>query len=399
MMTQVCAICSSSDSRILVDLGETPIAGDFSPTLKKRVNYRLRVRFCNRCSHGEIVDKLDPEILYDKSFSYISSSSPGLLEYFSHVILSVSKYAGVTSAASSWLDIGSNDGSLLDSVKNAGFRTFGIEPAASQAAISASSRKHTIYNGYCNQASFDYLGQSSFDVISILNTLSNTVDPLSILKLVASRLSEKGVVVVSTGDLESVCRGNIDYVYHEHNHYFSTTSLKKAAELVGLRIVRFERSFQKGGSVLALLKKDHSSFSTSAEQRLEPDFDYVSSIEKSLKRLEMAKVMMTHNFNKIQDSGIPILAFGASQSTTTLLSILGISDQLTAYIDDNPLKLLTHSPLGNKCVISTEMLLRVLDAQKELAIFPAAWRFFDTWVDRNLLNSHPSARLIPFSLN
>ena len=133
----------------------------------------MSVEGCLECGHHELSNKLDPDILYGKTFSYVSSSSPGLRDYFGWAVRSISDTHCLPKTKLNWLDIGSNDGSLLDIVYNSGIHaTYGIEPSEEQYLISISKDKHQISKGYACEETFQTFGKQNFDVITIFNTLS-----------------------------------------------------------------------------------------------------------------------------------------------------------------------------------------------------------------------------------
>ena len=184
-----------------------------------------------------------------------------------------------------------------------------------------------------------------FNVISILNTLSNTIDPLSILKLAEKNLADDGFIIVSTGSLEQVVAGNFDYIYHEHNHYFSEQSLHQLAENAGLKVVYLDMSTEKGGSwLLFLVKVDHPLTSKQFTTNRTWEW-YKTHFDHSLNSYDIYIRGVNDHLSTLQYQFLSV--FGASQSVTSYLLNSKLDEKVHFYVDDNPVKLLTYSPLGN----------------------------------------------------
>ena len=327
-----CSICGSTDFEQLADFGLSPIAGDYLSSSTPRHQYPLNVVICKSCCHAELSYKLSPDLLYGPGFSYVSRSSPGLLEYFSFIVNYTKKYL-TSSSDSAWLDIGSNDSSLLDLAYKSGFITYGIEP--SSAYIERAASPHEIINSYADSLAFKAFRGRKFDVISVLNTLSNTLDPLDLFKKLSENLSSNGILVVSTGLLDDICSGNIDYIYHEHNHYFSVSSLSALANASNLQLVDVQFNPQKGGSVLSV-------FSTIGRYPLHDPGSliasdsrgYIDSYNASLSRFRSTIQLSVLPLLTRADSFDHVCVFGASQSVTSLLLKAHIPDQFSFYVDD-----------------------------------------------------------------
>ena len=398
----VCSVCGSKDIRTLIDLQTTPIAGEFLGQAKEREKYPLKVQICENCCHAELETKLEPELLYGSSFSYVSSSSPGLEQYFEYIIKLASIKLNIDSLKS-WLDIGSNDGLLLDIAHKNGFKTYGIEPSATQAEQSKKKRIHNIENDYATDDAFEKLGEDSYKIISILNTLSNCINPMPILAKAKEFLAEDGIIFISTGELDAICDGNIDYIYHEHNHYFSTSSIKAAADQLSLEVIHLERTKQKGGSILVGLtncdKKINEEAAICDEDKYKSGEDYIDAISKSIKKMEAIKTELKNQLKKWKGENRLIACFGASQSTSTLVHLLEVGEHVNCYVDDNAQKLLTFSPEYNKPVISTEMLLSEASKGNLIGIVPGGWRFAEQWSTRHDLDSIKEIDIFEMYLN
>jgi hypothetical protein len=216
-------------------------------------------------------------------------------------------------------------------------------------------------------------------------------------------LAEDGIVIVSTGELDAICDGNIDYIYHEHNHYFSASSIKAAAGKLGLEVAHLERTQQKGGSILIGLRNDEKKaikeVTICGKGKYKCSKDYIDAIGKRLKKMEAIKIELKNQIKEWESENRLIACFGASQSTSTLVHLLEVGEKVNCYVDDNVQKLLTFSPENNKPVISTEMLLGEARKGKLIGVIPGGWRFTEQWSRKHGIDSINEVEIFEMYLN
>src|SRR3989442_9647142 len=90
--------------------------------------YPLELHFCPDCHHLQLGHVVDPKILYQNSYSYVSATSSKFVE---HLRLYASDMVDRFSLKSGGLvaDIGSNDGTCLRFFAEAGMSGLGVAPA------------------------------------------------------------------------------------------------------------------------------------------------------------------------------------------------------------------------------------------------------------------------------
>ena len=119
-----CRICNSKDTKLAIDLGKQPLANKYPKNnyeIKKEKKYNLKVFFCNHCKAGQIQKIIDRNILF-KDYYYLSSVNKKLKEHFIKLSKKLIKYEFV-------VDIGSNDGILLEPLKKLKINAIGVDPS------------------------------------------------------------------------------------------------------------------------------------------------------------------------------------------------------------------------------------------------------------------------------
>ena len=148
------------------------------------------------------------------------------------------------------MDIGCNDGSLLDFFKEKGAITFGIEPTG--AYIDAQIKGHTIVNDFFTEdiakALLEKHGYPDFisftNVFAHIEDLKGVIDALKIL-------SDKNTkVIIENHYLGAVLNSyQFDTFYHEHPRTYSHRSFMYIAETLGKGIINVDFPSRYGGNI------------------------------------------------------------------------------------------------------------------------------------------------------
>jgi 2-polyprenyl-3-methyl-5-hydroxy-6-metoxy-1,4-benzoquinol methylase len=137
------------------------------------------------------------------------------------------------------LELASNDGCQLDFFRDAGFQTFGIDPAQNICDI-AKTKGHIIICDYWGQKEFSSLPKY-FDIILAQNVLAHVPDPMIFVKKCKEYMREDTILYLQTSQCEMYIRNEFDTIYHEHMSFFTLESFKTLAENAGLTITSMKK--------------------------------------------------------------------------------------------------------------------------------------------------------------
>ena len=136
------------------------------------------------------------------------------------------------------LEIGCAMGFFLQAAQEAGWRVQGVE--FSDHAASAARRRFNlpVITGLLKDARFP---DASFDVVVMWDLIEHVPEPVSLMREVVRLLRPAGLIVLSTGDVESLLArlsGPRWHLYHlpEHLSFFSPVTITQLLESSGLRV-------------------------------------------------------------------------------------------------------------------------------------------------------------------
>ena len=139
-MKKQCLVCDSVNVEKFLDLGETALANQFLSADKidlKEPKYPLRVGFCHECGHVQLMQAVPPLEMFE-NYLYISSASDTLKNHLWDLSEDVVRRYGL-GAADRVIDIGCNDGTLLQGFRRYGGEKVGVDPAQNLAELAAAS--------------------------------------------------------------------------------------------------------------------------------------------------------------------------------------------------------------------------------------------------------------------
>ena len=133
-----CVVCGTPAVRPFLDLGRTALANKFLTAQELAVDeprYPLRVGFCERCGHVQLTDLVPPRAMFE-DYLYVSAASDTLRRHLFDLSEAIAARYLLT-GNDLVIDIGCNDGTLLQGFARFGVRTLGVDPAENlKAALS-----------------------------------------------------------------------------------------------------------------------------------------------------------------------------------------------------------------------------------------------------------------------
>ncbi|MDO8743331.1 MAG: hypothetical protein Q7J30_02140, partial [Candidatus Azambacteria bacterium] len=173
-----CRICQSANLVKILDLGEMPLANAFlrkEDLNKPELKFPLVVYFCHDCGLLQLLDVVDPEILF-RHYYYLTSTSQPLAEHFQELGKNLADRF-IESKNDLVMEIGGNDAVLLDSIKNR-CRVLNIEPAKNVAGMSREKGVDTIDDYFGAELAKKVLKKQGSAKVVVANNVIAHIDDL-----------------------------------------------------------------------------------------------------------------------------------------------------------------------------------------------------------------------------
>ena len=337
-----CRGCFGKNIVKFLDLGAVPLAGGFlkKNEIKREKKYPLKVYCCEECGLVQILDIIDPAVLFKKYF-YLSSVIKSLSEHF-RIYAKYLKREYLKKPSSRLLEFGCNDGVLLQYLKDK--QAYGIDPSRNVSEI-ARKKGFKVWTGYFNQKfARKILGEiGRMDIVTGSNVFAHIDDIHEIIKAAKIILKPEGVLIVEVHYLKDLLeKFQYDTIYHEHLCYFSVGALKKMFETEKMRIIDVIHLDMHGGGIRVVVANVNSSHkekkSVSDFMKKEKDIN-LRRLKNFGKHCQKHRKRLISLLSQIKKRNQRIVGYGAPGRGTILLNYCGIGKNFLDYIVDvSPLR-------------------------------------------------------------
>jgi SAM-dependent methyltransferase len=341
-------LCGGQRLTLVLELVPTPPANAFvsrDELNRRQCCFPLDVFFCEDCCHAQILDVVNPAVLFE-NYVYVSGTSPVFVAHFESYARSILDQFK-PAAGSLVLDIGSNDGTLLRFFQQAGMQVLGVDPARSIAEEATRKGIKTLPAFFSPQLAADIRSKhGAAKVITANNVFAHIDDLESIVEGVRTLLASDGVFVFEVSYLADVFEKTLfDTIYHEHLDYHSVKPLVPFFQRLGMELIEAVRIGSHGGSLrgMAQLKGGPHRVGKSVAEAIAGEkklgLDHAETFYQFGRNINALKTAVGKLLRDLKAAGKRIAGFGAPAKLTTLMYHFEIGPDLIDFIvDDSPLK-------------------------------------------------------------
>jgi 2-polyprenyl-3-methyl-5-hydroxy-6-metoxy-1,4-benzoquinol methylase len=220
---------------------------------------------------------------------------------------------------SSILEVGCGGCTLLEQYKQDGFEVLGVDP--SPIALKAGIEKNIdIVPEFFPSTKIS----KEYDAIFHSDVLEHVTDPIKFLADQKNQLSVNGLVFISIPDCnESIAKGDISMIIHQHINYFDNESLRNCIEASGLKVISIQTA-KYGGSLYAC-----------AQNSNEQHFEQKIGQDKYDEFIELTHSCSSKLTTYIKDSitAGESLGFYAPLRALPYISLLGLTENIRFFDD------------------------------------------------------------------
>lgn len=373
-----CRACAGPAGAVF-DLGQHYLPDFISPVAKWPASKKwpLKMVKCSTCHLLQLEKTTPRELLYHDRYGFKS----GVNEAIRADLNDITGYAlRHRQQASSWLDIASNDGTLLSYVPSTIYRV-GIDPLK-QFADEARTHANEIIPDYFSPK---LLGHMLFDVVTSVSVFYDLEDPGEFVRGVRDVLGRDGVWVIQQNYAADMITSNaIDNVCHEHITYFSVFPLQWLLLANGMEINDVAYSPVNGGCVRTLVShRGRYPVNDSVELALQKErqlgLHHPATYERWFRDVQRELTLTRRLIVRATSMGERVYIYGASTRGGTILQMMQADRSVLPYaVDRNPAKVGKIMAQVNVPIISEEKMRA--DHPEYLLVGP--WFFKDVFLRR-----------------
>lgn len=345
-----CRNCHHLLSLPFVDLGTSPPSNAFislEQLNEAEVWFPLRVMVCEHCWLVQTIDYVGTQELFNPDYVYFSSFSKTWLEHAKKYVNAVVNRFQLDER-SYVVEIGANDGYLLQYILEKNIPCLGIEPTSSTALAAQQKGIPILEDFFGVQLAQNLIQTGKYaDLIVANNVLAHVPDINDFIAGIRMLLKPQGVVTLEFPSLTSLIEGRqFDTIYHEHFSYLSLTVVNQMLQQHELQIFDLEKLDTHGGSLRVFAQ--NVSTGHQLQVNVVKDFllyeekigiqtpSYYNGFQSSVEQIKndfIRFLIEAKNLNK------KVIGYGAAAKGNTLLNFSGVRPDLMSFIvDRNPAK-------------------------------------------------------------
>jgi SAM-dependent methyltransferase len=340
-----CRFCNTALTQVFLDLGAAPASNSFlkpEELNRPEVYYPLKLFVCPDCFLVQVDEVKRSAEIFSSEYVYFSSFSSTWLAHAKAYVEATLPRLGL-GKDSLVMEIASNDGYLLQYVREAGVPALGIEPTASTASAARAKGIESLEEffgvGLAERLASE--GRRA-DLIIGNNVLAHVPDINDFVGGLRIALKPGGLVNMEFPHLYRLVESaQFDTVYHEHFSYLSLSSVRRIFAAQGLRVFDCEELPTHGGSL-----RIHARLEADPLARDTVRLDAVLRLEQSAGMLttayyqgfqERAERIRAELLGFLAEQTLArkkVAAYGAAAKGNTLLNFCGVKPGQVAFVCD-----------------------------------------------------------------
>jgi|SaaInlStandDraft_4_1057021.scaffolds.fasta_scaffold00458_7 NDP-4-keto-2,6-dideoxyhexose 3-C-methyltransferase len=374
-----CRLCGSSSLQDTLSLGNQYI-NDFVPEerIGKGLTAPLDLMMCDNCSLIQLRHTAPQELLYSRFYWYRSGVTDIMRRALRDVSSQIESMIHLA-VGDVVLDIGANDGTLLETYAVDGLIKVGCEPADNLVDLLSEKTEYVMHDFWVHSSYEKHMkkweiSNNKAKVITAIGMFYDLEDPNQFINDAAKALSEDGIFVAQLMCLGSMLEKNdLGNICHEHIEYYSLESLRYLFENNGLEIFKIEENNVNGGSY-RIFARHYNKGSIAFNEHITLD-----DVHAFKARIDENREKCVSFIKEEVSKGKTVYVYGASTKGNVILQYYDLDTGLiTAAAEKSPEKWGKYT-VGSWIPIISEEEARAAQPDYFLVL---PWAFFDEFYER-----------------
>ena len=334
-----CQVCGGGDLESVLFLGYLPPVNQMRPIGQRpheQPAYPAELLRCRTCELVQLGLIVDPAILFPPEYPYTSGTTKILRDNFAELRREATPLLGLR-GSELIVDVGSNDGTLLENFRAAGHPVCGVEPTL-MANVANERGVRTIMSFFGAAAASRVVAECGrAAMVTATNVFAHIEGVHDIVDSVLAMLADDGVFVTESHYLMALIETlQYDTIYHEHLRHYSLHSLAYLLKMHGLEVIHAKRIPTHGGSIRVYAARQGNRPVQPTVQALLADEQRAGSLDDRLRefrrRVATSKLSLHALLRDIVSRGARVYGVGAPSRASTLINYTALDREILACV-------------------------------------------------------------------
>jgi len=334
-----CQVCGASDLESVLFLGYLPPVNQMRPIGQRpheQPAYPAELLRCRTCQLVQLGLIVDPGILFPPEYPYTSGTTKILRENFAELQRESTALLGLE-GTELVVDVGSNDGTLLENFRAAGHPVCGVEPTL-MANLANERGVRTIMSFFGPAAAARVVRECGVaQIVTATNVFAHIEGVHEIVDSVVAMMAPDGVFITESHYLMALIETlQYDTIYHEHLRHYSLESIAYLLGMHGLEVVHAKRIPTHGGSIRVYAARRGARTVQPTVQALITEERGAGPLDGRLqqfrRRVAQSKLALHALLRDPVAKGARIFGVGAPSRASTLINYVGLDREILSCV-------------------------------------------------------------------
>lgn len=335
-----CRLCKSKDLQKILDMGIMSFTGIFPKYKDEDIpSDNMSLAKCTNCGLVQLEQLYNLNILYGDTYGYRSGLNKSMEKHLNDIVSKCKRIVDLKDD-DIVLDIGSNDGTLLNSYGMKNINKWGIDPLIKKFHIYYEKDIKTVNDFFNKDNYINNIGSKKAKIITSIAMFYDLVDPLKFSYDIADILDVNGIWLTEQSYFPSMINTNsYDTICQEHLEYYCLKQIYYIAKKINLKIIDVEFNNANGGSFQVIMAHKTSQFNECKdtikkilEKEKQDGYDGTSPIDKLKENMVLHKEKLLKFLNDAKLNKKIVYGYGASTKGNVLLQYCNITTDLLPKI-------------------------------------------------------------------
>ena len=348
--------CRSCSSKRIVDkfnLGHQCFGGIFPSSRKQKVpSGPLYLVKCSNCHLIQLKHNFNRKKMFGSNYGYRSGINKSMQNHLKYVLKDALNFVSLR-RNDAVIDIGSNDGTLLNFFKNKNQKLYGIDPTIAKFKKYYNKticRIPSLFNDSVVANLKKNFKTKKAKIIFSLAMFYDLPNPIKFAENIKKVISNEGVWILEQSYYPLMLKNNsFDTICHEHLEYYTIRSIKYIFEKTGFKIIDIKFNDVNGGSFKLVVASKNSKLKEFKQLKLFEEREVLLlkkyKFKQFIRNIDVIKFKLMHLLTAMNSQKKNIYGYGASTKGNVLLQYFGIKPKLIPYISEvNEYKFNRYTP-------------------------------------------------------